>query len=664
MLKLDTFQIFLTLFILIFSLYFFLRTTGATYQALKPKNVENFETTVKASDFLNLYSVVNKVTQLSSGNYPIYFDEKNGNVIIVYNTGSGSASSTLDVIVLNRNGKYMDYGSNHGFTWMGSGNTNETVMTSSFKSWIFTTPTSITLPFQIVYIPSDMDTYIQLIDPMFETYNAGFFFSITGARNVSYITPCQLETDKMKNLTPVLYPIHSLDNLGKNTDNQYIYDSYYDENETGLVYSMSFYVGFDIYNGGLIISSKTADSLRKITVYDRINGSTSGNNNTYLRPQQILDVNATIASNYNLNNWAAVDVEGSQLVLYMGISQNTVIALLQKDEQDASGKLFKLINVKRFDSNGNVIDGTVPDNNIKCPKNTDDDYLKWYWYWVLNGNPNAGWNGGPADIPAPPNNTCGHKPPTCGHEPPNNTCGRGPPLCGHEPPVDSYGGHSVEYGPPPVDSYGGHSVEYGPAPVNSATRGCVYNGSDTNSNDYILKTEIVPPVCPAYPAFLVNVQGSGCNKNSNLHDHDHEKNRWDHDDNEKNRWDHHDDKKNRWDHHDDDDADRRRREDDDRRRQEDDDRRRREDDDRRRQEDDDRRRQEDDDRRHWDNNDDEGESDANNQGSSNSNEDNRNGSSYAPANNLPVSNQGFVRPYTPGGSDYMAVTNSFSAFGR
>jgi hypothetical protein len=423
--------------------------------------------------------------------------------------------------------------------------------------------------------------------------------------------------------------------VANDNDNQYIVDTFYDEAGIGLVYQMSVNVEFDIYSGNIMISdiNNERERYRKMTVYNRINGSTVGNNSTYTNPQQILDTTASIAPNYTLNNWITVDVLGQNMVLYMGMSQNTVIAILEKDAQDPNGELFKLINVKRFDSNGNVIDGSSTGGggggggggDIKCQNNQDDDYLKWYWYWVLNGNPNAGWD-----------NSCGSAPV------PKDSCGPAPV------PMDS-----CCPAPVTMDSCG-------PAPVTS-TSGCPYNGNNDEyfnkkNSDYILKTEIVPPVCPAFPAFLVNVQGSGWNQNSNCigsgkRDDDKERRRDD------------DDKERR---HDDDDKERRHDDDDKERRHDDDDKKRRHDDD---------------DKERRDNN---GQSDDGGfqkdvdtpvvndsiappeehinvpqpQNSSGS------GSSYAPANYLPVSNQGFVRPYTPGNSDYMPVTNSFSAFGR
>ena len=608
MLKLNIFQIFITI------LFLFILTIIIYENFVKPgKNYENFENrTLSDSMYLYEYSSDNKVTPL---NETIYFDEKNGNIIFTNGIGYGSK-----MVVVGRDGKYSEFnvsvtdqnnkplygsgssksGSGSGF---GSGSGSGAVvssanipvnMTSSYASWIFPVANQkLTLQFdgQIIYIPSGKETYLQIIDGQ-GRFNPSFYFNITGARNVFQNDTCN------NSLTSKL--LRDGNNfLPNENDNSYIVDDFYDEASTGFVYQITNGVEFDVNNGKLITYfPSAANGTNKNIVYNRMDGVSAGNNTTYTIPQQVLDAGSNIPANVTLNSWSTVDTIGNNMIVYMGIAQNTVISVLHPDPKDSKNKLFTLVNVKRFDGNGNVVDSDEVANtpvhnvnNFRCQnqndKGGDDDYYKWYWYWILNGGyntnmqdgstaaagalaaggvPNSGGlpalgqfsplgkksviesmvgsSGSSATVPnmAALNgiangvndgykvnkrfettnsiNIYGNFPPGMPGAPggaPNMPGMPGAPGGAPNMPgmPGAPGGTPNMQGAPNMPGMPGAPKMPGanPAPAQSvASRNF---GGPMKGNDYILKTEIVPPVCPAYPAFLVDIP-STCNINTNI----------------------------------------------------------------------------------------------------------------------------------------------------
>lgn len=444
----DTFQIFLTiLFILVLSIIiinFFIKS-----QQVKTENFQGLISSNK-SVLMPQYSQKNTLIALD---YNIFFDELNGNVVIssvdfVSLQNNSYISNDVKYIVINRNGNYSMFDS------IPSSSSNiqpaPTTVSSSYTSWIFPNKMNInlndfTLNCQIIYIPYGTDTYIQLIhqDGASSFFDICFFFGYGGARNVCSNSVCD-------SVNKILNPSLNVTDTNIN-NNSYVIDNFYDPGSIGYLYQMSNFVEFDIYSGNLVVTQFYSGNQREI-VYNRIDGSMAGNNNTYNSPQQILDNNSTIPNNNLLNSWSIVDIDGNNMVTYIGMAQNTIICISQKDPNDSDAKCFKLVNVKRFDAYGNVVDGTNQNNNPKdkCDNSDAQDYYKWYWYWYwnMNGNDQNVSNATPTPTPS-----CTTAPPSCTTAPP--TCTTPTPNPTYTPQVQS--------------------------------------------NDYILKTQIVPPVCPAFP---------------------------------------------------------------------------------------------------------------------------------------------------------------------
>jgi hypothetical protein len=372
--KMDTFQIFLTiLFILVLSIIIinFFNTT----QDIKKETFVNYANT--DSNLYNIiipqYSSKNVVTAITAN---IYFDESNGNVIIVNNLFNNLQNDD-QFIIIDRNGNYNLFNSTP------STNSNVPIMpttiTSSYKSWIFpnnmnNVPKEFMLHYQIIYIPSGNDTYMQLIQTYenVSVFNVCHFFGYGGTRELYMNGNCNNNFDNLN------YANNVIDNNPKNND--YQSDDFYDPNKLGKVYQMTNFVNFDGHSGNLIVKQFISGNLREI-VYNRLNGNMPGNNNTYNMSQQILNLDIRIPKNNSLNSWSVLDSEGNNVVTYIGIANDTVICISQKDPNDTNNVCFRLVDVKRFDAFGEVIDGTNqnknPDKN--CSNTGSGDYWKGYW---------------------------------------------------------------------------------------------------------------------------------------------------------------------------------------------------------------------------------------------------------------------------------------------
>ena len=380
----DTFQIFLTiLFILVLSIIIinFFNTT----QDIKKETFVNYTNTDSYLDSMIIpqYSSKNVVTPITNN---MFFDASNGNVIAINLFSTQQKYIQNDhyynqFIIIDRNGNYNLFNSTP------STNSNVPIMpttiTSSYKSWTF--PNNMNneqkefmLNCQIIYIPSGNDTYIQIIynedinRNKISDFNICYFFGYGGAREVYMNENCNNKFDNLN------YANNVIDNNPKNND--YQSDDFYDPNKLGKVYQMTNFVNFDGHSGNLIVKQFISGNLREI-VYNRLNGNMPGNNNTYNMSQQILNLDIKIPKNNSLNSWSILDSEGNNVVTYIGIANDTVICISQKDPNDTNNVFFRLVDVKRFDAFGEVIDGTNqnknPDKN--CSNTGSGDYWKGYW---------------------------------------------------------------------------------------------------------------------------------------------------------------------------------------------------------------------------------------------------------------------------------------------
>jgi hypothetical protein len=216
-------------------------------------------------------------------------------------------------------------------------------------------------------------------------------------------------------------------------------------NTTRQVYQISHYVKYDVLNGNLILKN-TEGPQKTFTVYD-INKNASVINATN---QTAISNNASTLPNVNFQPYTIVDTLGQNLILYIPNNQTVLIAIISY--ADAALNQYVLKSVSRFNANGIDHGNQIYDSyaagqyypngpglglspDASGMNNAISEYYKWYWYWNTVGVPGQGTGQG---VP-----------------------GQGVP--GHP----GQGAH-VQNAPP-------------------------------NINDYILKTQIVPPVCPTCP---------------------------------------------------------------------------------------------------------------------------------------------------------------------
>lgn len=214
----------------------------------------------------------------------------------------------------------------------------------------------------------------------------------------------------------------------------------YDERD--ILYQISSSVKFDYSNANLVI---TNNNNQIITVYNRSGNAITDYNTNKQRNIPNSDFNPFIISD-SANN----------MVLYMPSRQNTLIAIIYLDPNN--NKLFKLGNITRFTPNG-------IDYGLNNP-NTQGGYNYPNWF---NGPNGPNWFNGPNLNIGPPSN--------------NGVS-------------DTYQATSEYY---KWLAYWNTSTNY---PYNNMFGG-VNNQPTQNfnrSHDYLLKTQIVPPVCPTCPS--------------------------------------------------------------------------------------------------------------------------------------------------------------------
>jgi hypothetical protein len=213
-------------------------------------------------------------------------------------------------------------------------------VSSSYQVYVWENSSKNATPASIAYIPWQKDTYIV---PIMQSgndisVNAVYYFSsgsTSSSSGASVTTP-----------SPALNAYVS-DTDSKN--NTMVIDKYYDLERA--VYQISQYVRFDVKNANLIIDSDKNSR----TYYDR-NGKTTKLN----APIDNSANTNTVTSSTPASSWVTLDALGQNIVVYMPNAQNTVIALVSF--QDSSKKKLMLKNVVRFTPAG-------PDtgsNNSSC----------------------------------------------------------------------------------------------------------------------------------------------------------------------------------------------------------------------------------------------------------------------------------------------------------
>ncbi len=235
----------------------------------------------------------------------------------------------------------------------------------------------------------------------------------------------------------------SISNSVTDTDsdiNKLVKDTAYDANKH--LYKLSANVNYDISNANLVI--KQSDSSR--IIYDRSNRSYTITSGSISEAAKSV-IAATTVLNVGYNSWVVFDSVGQKMVLYCSSATNTIVAIVN---YNSTTKQYYLANVARFNSN-NLVNGNA---NYVIP---------------IGGGSCSG-------------STTSTTATTTATTTASTTSGSIPSLLGQG--SDSYISEYFKW-------YWFWKKSSGSS---------LNNPNDEFSEDYILKTQIVPPVCPSCPS--------------------------------------------------------------------------------------------------------------------------------------------------------------------
>jgi hypothetical protein len=408
-------------------------------------------TTSLNSMSLPQYSTQHNVYQLYDS---IFFDDINGNIIEVSTTLSvpdaanvGKSISQSSTIVTPRNGsETVTYISQYANTIIPQ-DVNSSLVDSMellYTSWSYYTQTvPPAKSYCVLYMPWGNLTYIHIIDNASNNQVATFLFHPTNPPQSLYYAP--------GNVVGLTSYVMDADTANNSMVTEPLY------NTSRQVYQISHYVKYDPLNGNLLVQG--GDGAQKtVTVYD-INKNANLINATN---QTAISNNSSTLPNVTFKPYTIVDTLGQNLILYIPNNQTVLVVLISY--LDAGLNQYMLTNVCRFNANG--LDGgnqigdmynagqyyqmgpglAIPPEQAAM-NNSISEYYRWYWYWNTVGSPGQG----------------------AGPQGPGMGPGMGPGQgAGQQWQGLGFPAQGMQNIPP-------------------------------NINDYILKTQIVPPVCPTCP---------------------------------------------------------------------------------------------------------------------------------------------------------------------
>ena len=416
------------------------------------------------TQLIQCYSKTRLVTKIEDN---FYFDSTNGNMIqidgSIYTNTSDSLGKTISKLqVLPR---AVDYMWNYPIDTAGgtvavvqdTKVSSITGVSSSYQVYVWENASTTATPASIAYIPWQKDTYII---PIMQSgndisVNAVYYFSGGSSSGATTTTP-----------SPAINSYYEDTDASNNT---MVTDNYYDVDRK--VYQISHYVRFDVKNANLIIDSDKGTK----QYYSR-----TGTRTELTAPITSSANTNTISSSTPASSWVTLDASGQNIVVYMPNGQNTVVALVSF--QDSSKKKLILNNVVRFTPTG-------PDTGSS---NTTCDLVSNAYY----------------------------KPSTCKAGGCNwDYSGGGKGYCTSKTPL-----RSTPYDDDADDDYDDYdkakrdAIRKAKAKKRRAEQGSGYwdeldssssndylkwywkNNGDSNGasmSDYMLKTQIIPPVCPS-----------------------------------------------------------------------------------------------------------------------------------------------------------------------
>ena len=372
----------------------------------------------------------------------IYFDVNNGSVIEFfgkqYDASKPNSENVLtDMFVLPRSGTNVKNYSltNDVKTIDEAVCPNDTTSNMSNNSWVFPENANTNInsfQYQILYIPWGKDTVL-------------FIYDVTISKKIVSFT---LFSNNIPSTISMNQDIFRISNLHYKTDsdsrnNSYIVEPLYDPAKSSTQFSDVFQISsnvlFDVKNGYLMIRTNG-----KIDIY---NGSGVSLFSQVDTPGKVKDTPVTVS---NLKSFVLNDVDGQNIVVYIPMGSNIMVAVLTADPNNSN--LFMIRNVVRFNS-------SVPSG--------------------IDGKPNIEHKSSPST--------------------PSTTASSTTSKTESKMDFSNLSLNDV------ISKY--YQQYYG------STNGGGGNVPGAYSNDFLLKTQIIPPVCPSCPSCPNNVSCTNCGGN-------------------------------------------------------------------------------------------------------------------------------------------------------
>jgi hypothetical protein len=380
--KLSAFSLFLILlFVLVISIWL------GNSRFFQEGFVSFMETTSQNNGVsLPCYSTKNIINKLYDS---LYFDPINGNLIEVNGTAYTNKVDTTgntisSIYVTDRIGNTEFYNIS-GDTPNDTSQSQVSSIKPSTKEYTYVTQNPYTDTYYIYYMPCDTSTYLHIIDAKSKTNIGAYYYANT-------LTPIMVDYTNSAN-SSLTCALPSGTFVGKDSSDNLTYvDSKYDPSNN--VYQLTKYVKYDPKRGFLIFYNNDG-SVNMI--YDSTKSSSTVLTST-------LSAITTLPNISNFSAWTLPDTVGNTMIFYGGFMTQRVINVIYLN----SNGQYVSYNSIIFNSSGvykgsTTVTATRP---ISFPPNDDNkqtessmknaegtgssDYWKWYWYFNTYGGKDAG----------------------------------------------------------------------------------------------------------------------------------------------------------------------------------------------------------------------------------------------------------------------------------
>jgi len=255
----------------------------------------------------------------------IFFDQTTGNVIQVFSsqqqTGaadmSGTSISKIEIVSPGYTKTVVNTEMNNGvITPMNSVAGPSAAISSNYKYWVFPKQAYYADEiYQVIYTPWDMNNILTVWDINSKKLVLSTMFGNEFPITYTYTNPPVLPSFNTY--------VNDASNINYFTDTTSA-DTLYDPSHNASVYVLSDYVRFDTANGYLIVSTGAVSSAsHTLNIYNN-----SGTKVTYTNKSNTPN---TIPSVTSFSPFAVLDTTGNNIVLYIPIGQKAMIVLLGPD---------------------------------------------------------------------------------------------------------------------------------------------------------------------------------------------------------------------------------------------------------------------------------------------------------------------------------------------